>query len=89
MKAAKIGNWIKVDGTIVPVVPGKGAKFRLEELQEMVGGYVERLRLPDGFVMIVNEDGIPMGLPPNEVASQMARTNIVGDVVVLPRGMGW
>lgn len=89
VKAAKVGNWIKVDGTIIPIVPSKGTRFALKELQDMVGGYVERLALPERNVMIVNEDGFAMGLPPNETASRLAQRDIVGDVVVLPRGMGW
>lgn len=89
MKAAKVGNWIRVDGEIVPVVPSNGSKFALKDLQDMVGGYVERLALPDRAVMIVNEDGFPLGLPVNETASRLAGRVIVGDVVLLPRGMGW
>lgn len=89
VKAAKVGTWIRVDGAIVPVVPSKGSKFTLKEIQDMVGGFVERLVLPDRAVMIVNEDGAPLGLPVNETASRLAGRMIVGDVVVLPRGRGW
>lgn len=89
VKAAKVANWIKVDGTIIPVVPSKGSKFTLEEVQEMVGGFVERITLPGRTVMLVDEDGLPRGLPLNETASRLAARDIVGDVVVLPRGMGW
>lgn len=89
MKAAKVANWIKVDGTIIPVVPSKGSKFTLKEVQDMVGGYVARIALPGRSVMLVNEEGLPRGLPLNETASRYAVQQIVGDVVVLPRGMGW
>jgi len=89
VQAAKVAHWIKVDGTVIPVIPEKGARFSLKELQDMVGGYVERLGLPKRAVMILNEEGIPKGLPFNEKASQIAGREIVGDVVVLPRGMGW
>jgi hypothetical protein len=89
VKAAKVGNWIKVDGSIIPVMPSKGSKFTLKEVQEMVGGFVARIRLPEQAVMLVDEDGMPRGLPLNETASRLAGMQIVGDVVVLPRGMGW
>lgn len=89
VKAVRVGNWIKVDGTVVPVVPSKGAKFTLKELQDMVGGYVERVRLPKGMVLIANEDGMPLGLPLNRAASEMTGITLVGDVVLLPKGMGW
>lgn len=84
-----MGIWIKVDGTIVPIVPSKGQKFTLKEVQDLVGGYVARFPLPDRNVMLVNEDGLPLRLPVNESASRIAGTDIVGDVVILPRGMGW
>jgi hypothetical protein len=89
VKPAKVGQWIKVDGTIIPVLPSKGTRFELKELQDMVGGYVERVKLPKSMVLIANEDGHPMGLPPNPTASQMTGLDLVGDVVLLPRGMGW
>lgn len=89
MKAAKVATWIKVDGTIIPVLPSKGSKFTLKEVQEMVGGYVARISLPGRNVMLVNEEGIPRELPLNETASRFAGQTIVGDVVILPRGMGW
>lgn len=89
VKAAKVGMWVKVDGTIIPVLPKKGGKFTLEEIQEMVGGYVERLRLPKNEVLLVDEEGIPKGKPLNRVISEMVGQPIVGDAVVVPRGMGW
>ena len=89
VKPAKVGQWIKVDGTIIPVLPSKGTRFTLKEVQDMVGGYVERVQLPKGMVVLANEEGFPMGLPRNPVASQMTGVDLLGDVVLLPRGMGW
>ena len=37
----------------------------LEALQQLVGGYIETLTLPDGFVIICNEEGRYLGLQPN------------------------
>jgi hypothetical protein len=88
--AAKVGMWIKTDGSLTPVIPAKGTKFSLKEVQDMVGGYVERVQgFPKGKVTLVNEEGLMRKLPYNPVASNMAGFDIVGDAVILPRGMGW
>lgn len=48
MKKTKImAKIIKTDGTIVEVTPQNGTDFQLEELQKIVGGYIEVLRLTD------------------------------------------
>lgn len=39
------------------VVPKNGETFSLEEVQAIVGGYVEVVRLDDKTIMCVNEDG--------------------------------
>lgn len=48
---------IKTDGTIVEVTPQNGTDFQLEELQKIVGGYIEVLRLTDNEIMVANEEG--------------------------------
>jgi hypothetical protein len=58
----------------------------LEEMQEVVGGYIEVVASaqdPDE-ILIVNEEGRLKDLPVNELASLVAQRVIVGDVVVLP-----
>ena len=51
----------------------------LEALQKAVGGYIETVRLRvDNAVMIVNEEGLLLGLPFNAVASALAGQTIVG-----------
>lgn len=57
----------------------------LEAYQQAVGGYIEEIYLPDGRVMLVNEEGRLHGLPPNPEASGLAGQAIVGDVVVLTK----
>lgn len=89
VKAAKVGTIIKADGTTTPVVPSKGTRFTLTEVQEIVDGYVERLRLSRGEVMLVDEEGVLKEKPVNRSASEIAGRMIVGDVLLLPRGMGW
>lgn len=83
---------IKTDGTSQRVEPGNGARFTLQELQDFVGGYIERvpLNLPldepePNFEMFVNEEGLILGLPHNDLASMLARQPLVGNTVVLSR----
>ena len=61
-------------------IPGKPT---LEQLQGLVGGYIEPVYLDDGRVMLADEDGFPKKLTHNEEASRLAHTFIVGDVVIL------
>jgi hypothetical protein len=51
----------------------------LEALQQLVGGYIEPLTLPDGFVIICNGEGRYLGLQPN--VNTYAGV-IVGNVVI-------
>ncbi|QDP63905.1 MAG: hypothetical protein Unbinned3992contig1000_19 [Prokaryotic dsDNA virus sp.] len=55
----------------------------LEECQQAVGGLIEAVYLDDGRLMYVNENGLIVGLPVNEMASQIAGRHIVGDVVII------
>lgn len=43
--------------TMEDVEPRNGKDFRLSELQEFVGGYIEIVRLKDDKIMVVNEEG--------------------------------
>lgn len=67
-------------------------KLTLTEMQEAVGGYIILAPRPDGtpfprrkrkggWTMIVNEDGMPKGLPFNPVASLVMGYEIYGDAV--------
>lgn len=60
---------IPVQGEKQEVLPANGKCFTLEELQALVGGYIEYLYLPDGRVLVINEEGKPEGLPYNFNAS--------------------
>lgn len=55
----------------------------LEWLQETVGGYAEKIDLPDGSQLIVDEDGRMKQSDPNDTASLLAERQIVGNAVVL------
>lgn len=79
---------ITTDGDSQEVQPANGRKFSLRESQAVVEGYIEIINLPDGRLMILNEDGNALGLPSNPVATVMAHNalteanGIVGDVLV-------
>ena len=75
---------IKANGEVIETEPKNGKYFQLEELRDVVKGYIEIVRLRDGF-MIVNEEGKLMGLPINTKATEMAHETIVGDVLVCDR----
>lgn len=82
---------IKADGKRQKVEPKNGEKFKLEELQGYVDGYIEAIILDDDTVMVVNEEGKLLGLPYNQLASikflqeKGYHEPIVGDVLVCKR----
>ena len=82
---------IKADGQRQKVEPKNGEKFKLEELQGYVDGYIEAIFLDDDTVMVVNEEGKLLGLPYNQLASikflqaKGYHEPIVGDVLVCKR----
>lgn len=67
---------IKTNGDILEVSTKNGTDFKLEELQEFVGGYIEVVNLLDDTplaiadaILVVNEEGKLNGLPVNSVAT--------------------
>jgi len=73
---------IKTTGEIIETEPSNGTDFSLTELQAVVGGFIEVVHLPDGRLMIVNDEGKLNGLPVNPKASELYPDIIVGDVLV-------
>lgn len=70
----------KTDGTVVDVPIPKGTMNKLTALQNLVGGFIEIVEhIHPGRVVIVNEDGLVLGLPPNPFKF---KKRYVGDVVV-------
>lgn len=51
----------------------------LEDFQQLVGGYIETLSLPNGFVIVMNEEGRLKGLRANIICYAGV---IVGNVVI-------
>ena len=61
------------DGRIEDV----NAELSLEEMQEFVGGYIEAVATGvAGVVLIVNEDGIRLDLPPNSNATTQVKRGV-------------
>ena len=70
----------------------------LKEAQEFIGGWVERLKLPNGDVLLFDEDGISKKLPTNVVITDMVNhfkpirpIQILGNVIHIkvPRQKKW
>lgn len=79
------GTLVKIDGTYEDIVR-EGNSWKLEDLQKLVGGYVELIPLPSGRnVMLADEDGMPKQLKPNGLATIYAGRPVVGDVVIIQR----
>jgi len=80
---------IKATGERSEIHPERGRKFKLEELQRYVGGYIERVQVEidkKRLDMIVDEEGRLKNKPFNEDASEIANRVIVGDVVIAKKG---
>lgn len=76
---------IAPDGTRRTVLPANGTTFELEELQQLVGGYIEALRAPEGHWLFINEDGKGLELPYNpEATVLMSRRIALDDYIVGP-----
>lgn len=75
-------------GNIIDVVPKNGKILSLREMQLLVGGYIEIIRLNDGRLIIVNEEGLLHGLLVNIEATNILRRDhsttqyIVGNAIV-------
>ena len=89
-KSAKI---VYPDKDSEDYTPKNGTTFELEEMQKIVGGYIEIVRLNDGRIIIVNEDGLSLNLPVNIEATNILRRDhsttqyIVGNAIVCDADM--
>lgn len=78
----------RADGTTSVIEPKNGNDFELQELHDIVGGYIEIVQLNERQIMVVNEEGKLHGLEYNHCATELMRDNImtndfiVGDVLV-------
>jgi sarcosine oxidase gamma subunit len=65
------------------IKPANGVNWSLEELQTLVGGYIEAVRIGPSKWLIVDEEGLLKNKPFNANASTMASCQIVGDAVMV------
>lgn len=86
----------KQTGESVKVTPKNGVHFTLDELQGYVAGYIEIIRLNEGEIMVINEDGkFIKGATLNRAATDIAARNsaiwghdyIVGHALVCQNSM--
>ena len=81
----------KKNGTKTTFMDSSDIKPTLEQLQKMVGGYIEVVTAKNGDQIILDEEGRLKGKPINEDASEHwlgdtwdnDTANIVGDAIVL------
>ena len=89
-KSAKI---IYTDKEAEDYTPKNGKTFALTEMQEIIGGYVEPIRLNDGRMIIVDEDGKSKDKAVNIPATNILRRDhfttdyIVGTAIVCDSDM--
>ena len=89
-KSAKI---IYTDKEAEDYTPKNGKTFALTEMQEIIGGYVEPIRLNDGRIIIVDEEGKSKDKAVNIPATNILRRDhfttdyIVGTAIVCDSDM--
>ena len=72
------------DGEVI--APTAGEHFELQQLQGLVGGYIEVISW-NGLLVVCNEDGRRLRLPVNMHASTNLATPLVGNVIVMSPSM--
>lgn len=77
---------LREDGTQNEVLPGNGKYFTLEELQTLVGGFIELVYTHDGLLMYIDEEGKQKEKAVNTAATALYRYGmhdpIVGTAIV-------
>ena len=79
---------IKTNGEVIETKPNNGTDFSLEELQAIVGGYIEVVSLHDGRLIVCDEQGKQKGKDINHTATDLFRLTLlindflVGDILV-------
>ena len=76
------------NGDTKELTPTNGKYFSLKELKDVVGGWIEVIRLQNEY-MVLNEEGKLCGLPLNITATNIVKNNsnyfndyIVGNVII-------
>jgi hypothetical protein len=70
----------------VNIIKPKASKFSLAELQNLVQGYIEIYPTNNKkYHVLVNEEGLLMRLPFNELSSKIYGIHAVGNVLLVPK----
>lgn len=72
--------WVEID--IEGKLTAHNTKASLADMQRAVGGYIEPVDTKD-FTVMVNEEGLLIGLPLNAVASAITGRYLVGNVAIV------
>jgi hypothetical protein len=62
---------ITTNDQTIAVEPKNGKDFTLEEMQKIVGGYIECIYLPNKMIMIIDEEGKCKDKPINYAATTL------------------
>lgn len=68
----------KTNGEVLDIEPKNGTDFQLEELQAIVGGFIQIIEISDTEIMVMNEEGKLENLPFNEKATAIYQKSILG-----------
>jgi len=85
MSDVKIATLVKAGGVQSYAMPKDKKDFSLEELQAFCGGYVQLLHTEDGREVWMDESGRLKGLPENKYISNLLKTSVVGDCLIVIR----
>ena len=82
-----MATFLRTDGTTETLQPPNGINWNLEELQTLVGGYIEVTSTIDGKYLVLDEEGKLKHKPLNRAATMIykhgRRDPIVGDAIVI------
>ena len=65
----------KLGAILEEVLPKNPPYFSLSEMQYFVGGYIEFIHLPEGEIMVIDDEGKLKGKDPNWAATTLAHTH--------------
>jgi len=57
-----------------------------KQIQQIIGGFIVPIKMPDGVVVWVDEDGLPKRLPVNRAVTAKVGQLIVGTAVLCQKG---
>lgn len=84
---------LRADGTFSVVMPDNGKNFSLEEMQRLVGGYIELVSAKkEDMILVINEEGkLQDEWIANERATKLSRLDgvdlIAGDAIYMHTSM--